>query len=181
MNKHFRLARTFGFLVACYLTLPLHAHLMVEQHGSLNIQPNGIFAVLSVPVSAFAFSDENADGLMSLTELEAHKHSIISLVNSNALMSVNGEKLSMRGVLITADHSHSGPNQPAENIIVMGRYAIDDVNGLEHFYFDLFGTGKAQTMTITTKRFDTTEKTKTQLTPKQNRIVFNQLIAGQSV
>jgi hypothetical protein len=39
-----------------------HAHLMVAQHGTLNIVDDGVFMVLSLPISAFDGIDDDKDG-----------------------------------------------------------------------------------------------------------------------
>ena len=60
-------------LTVLMLTLSLPqaalAHLMVAQHGSLNIVGDGAFMVLSLPASAFEDIDENGDGDISMIEL----------------------------------------------------------------------------------------------------------------
>ena len=50
----------------------LHAHLMVEQHGTINFANGGAFLVLSVPVSAFSGVDDDGDGALSAVELSRH-------------------------------------------------------------------------------------------------------------
>jgi hypothetical protein len=50
-----------------------HAHLMVAQHGTLNIVDDGVFMVLSLPISAFNGVDEDSNGKISMLEFNNHR------------------------------------------------------------------------------------------------------------
>lgn len=49
------------------------AHLMVAQKGTLNLQGDGAYLVVSLPVSAFGGIDDDGDGALSNQELTAHE------------------------------------------------------------------------------------------------------------
>ena len=49
------------------------AHLMVAQKGTLNLQGDGAYLVVSLPVSAFSGIDDDGDGALSNQELTAHE------------------------------------------------------------------------------------------------------------
>ena len=51
-------------LLLCAIA-PAQAHLMVAQHGTLNLVGDGVYMVLSLPVSAFAGSDDDGDDKLS--------------------------------------------------------------------------------------------------------------------
>ncbi len=58
-------------LLAVLLVAPLaQAHLMPAQQGTLNVLENGVFVVVSLPVSALHGVDANGDGRLSDAELE---------------------------------------------------------------------------------------------------------------
>ena len=48
------------------------AHLMVAQHGTINVEGQRVYLVLAVPVSVFADTDDDGDGRMSEAELLRH-------------------------------------------------------------------------------------------------------------
>ncbi|WP_413699736.1 hypothetical protein ACLKMH_20465 [Psychromonas sp. KJ10-10] len=49
------------------------AHIMIAQHGTLNIHDNIVFMVLSLPVSAFTGIDDDGDGMLSVNEFDTHQ------------------------------------------------------------------------------------------------------------
>ena len=51
-----------------WLLLLAHAHLMVTQHGSLNIVDDGAYMLRSFATSSFEGIDDNSDGDISLIE-----------------------------------------------------------------------------------------------------------------
>jgi hypothetical protein len=53
------------------------AHLMVAQHGTLNVVDDGVFMVLSLPVSAFDGVDDDNDGKVSMLEFNNHRGAIV--------------------------------------------------------------------------------------------------------
>jgi len=52
---------------------PAWAHMMPAQQGTLNVVGNGVFAALSLPLSALAGVDDDGDGRLSPSELRAHE------------------------------------------------------------------------------------------------------------
>lgn len=63
-----------------------HAHLMVAQKGTLNLQGEGAYLVLSLPVSAFTGIDDNGDGAWSDAELAAHQDGIHQQLRARLLL-----------------------------------------------------------------------------------------------
>jgi len=61
---------------------PANAHFVAAQNGTLNLDGDGAFLVLSVPVSALRGIDEDGDGALSKDELQAQMESIRQQVQS---------------------------------------------------------------------------------------------------
>ena len=71
MSKRYcrSVVRCVTTLCAMATVTTAHAHLMVEQHGTINFTNGGAFLVLSVPVSAFDGVEDDGDGALSAKEL----------------------------------------------------------------------------------------------------------------
>jgi hypothetical protein len=76
------LLRRFAAAMLLWLAaLPAaQAHLMVAQHGTINIVGDGAFMVLSLPVSALRGVDDDGDGKLSMAEMRAHHGHIVAAV-----------------------------------------------------------------------------------------------------
>lgn len=136
-------------LVLCALGLPVHAHLMVAQKGTLNFSGDGAYMVLSLPVSAFRSVDDDGDQLLSLAELRAHAGSIEQQVQAGVQLLSDGQPLELQGLMLNPSPPDDAPMAPASQIVVMGRYALGPaIHGAEHpalsFKLDLFGRAPAE-------------------------------------
>ena len=58
---------TVIFLSSILFSSHLYAHVMVAQHGTLNVVDNDVFMVLSLPVSAFEGVDD--ENLLAIAKL----------------------------------------------------------------------------------------------------------------
>ncbi|MDB4224445.1 hypothetical protein N9850_11770 [Granulosicoccus sp.] len=163
------------FIVTILAAPIANAHLMVAQHGTLNFLDNSVYMVLSLPSSAFGDADEDNDGLLSLTEFSTHRLSLIETVTEHvSLLSNKTDKLPIDGLMISPVTPHDDPKAPAAQIIVMGRYVLDDADSKLSFLVNLFGTNDLdQSIEITANRKSSNHKQVFELTPKLNEVKLN--------
>lgn len=139
------------------------AHLMVAQHGTVNIVDNGAFIVLSVPASAFYGVDEDDDGKVSMVEFNDHRAQIIESIRHNVVLSDNAGDLVLEGIMLSPEVAHdevfNGSSPRVEQITVMGRFALLDPNAAISLFVGLYGTKEAeQRLQVTgTRRADNAE------------------------
>lgn len=130
-----------------------HAHLMVADQGTLNFLGEDVYMVLSLPAAAFTDADEDDDGLLSITEFSNHRNDIIKIISENVSLSSKKEKLPLNGLIISPVTPHDAPKDPADQIIAMGRFALDDSKGELSFHVGLFSPNeKDPTLKITARR-----------------------------
>jgi HupE / UreJ protein len=146
MRNCSHLRRWMGWLLmALGLTgLPSHAHLMVAQKGTLNLSGSGGYLVLSVPVSALQDVDDNADHLLAPDELAAHSHSLATQLSAGIQLNNPNGPLALEGMMFNLSPADGQEGQPADQLIVMGRYALPDFSEPLSFRVSLFGTGSSE-------------------------------------
>lgn len=104
-----------------------HAHLMVEQHGTLKWGKGGYYFVLSVPVSALSGVDDDGDGLLSNKEFRTHYNLITTSVEKGySLESHTLGPSEIAGLLMNVSHLHNNANKPATHIVAMGRFNVPE-------------------------------------------------------
>lgn len=119
------------------------AHLMVAQHGTLNFKGDGVFMVLSLPVSAFDHIDDDGDGKMSFEEFLKHRPAIVKAVNEKVKLTDKKGARPLHGLMLTPVSPHIVANASGKQLVVMGRFALagldlESSNALE-FHIGLFG------------------------------------------
>jgi hypothetical protein len=124
------------------------AHLMVAQRGTLNLQGNGAFVVLSVPVSAFPGVDDDGDGKLSQAELADHHGDMQTTVEKGLLLNDAQANRPLQGIFFTPTPPDQTPQAPADQVVVMARFAlsgpIDDGDQNLSFTVKLFGSATAE-------------------------------------
>ncbi|MBG9389185.1 hypothetical protein [Caenimonas aquaedulcis] len=61
------------------LALPAaRAHLMPAGQGGVRVDADSVFAIVSIPVSAFKGFDDDGDGRMSLDEINKHREALLA-------------------------------------------------------------------------------------------------------
>jgi hypothetical protein len=146
---------------------------MVAQHGSLNIVDDGVFMVISLPVSAFKNIDNDNDGKLSTEEFTLHRSIIASTVHEKIILSDTNGKAALQGMMLAPVASHNSPQAPASQLIVMGRYTIVSPNSELQYKVDLFGTmpsEKTIEITVTNKQHNNKQHNNKQvikLSPKK--------------
>ena len=168
-----------GLLLSAAIVPNASAHMMAPQHGSLNFKGDGVFMVLSLPISAFEKVDEGGDGKMSGEEFTTHRKAIATAIKEKVKLTDKAGERPLQGLLLSPVAAHNIPGtdtQHAEQLVVLGRFALADVmsansDGLQ-FHVGLFGNKVAeQTLAITATRKSASDskpqKYKFTLTPEQ--------------
>ena len=118
---------TAGLLPGVLLMLAVssaHAHLMVAQRGTLNLQGNGAYMVLSVPASAFPRADDDGDGKLSQAELTAHRADMQTIVEKGILLHDSQVQRPLQGVFFTLSPPDDAPQAPSDQVVVMARFVL---------------------------------------------------------
>jgi len=147
---------------------PAQAHLMVAQHGTLNIVDDGAFMVLSLPVSAFEGIDDNNDGKVSMVELNNHRAAVVESVRNNVVLSANGENRPLQGITLSPviPHAATHATTALSQLVVMGRFSLDNADNAFRLHVGLYGTQAAeQLLEITATRRSDDQRQVLELTP----------------
>jgi hypothetical protein len=107
------------------LSTSAQAHLMVAQHGTLNLVGEGAFLVLSLPATAFPFADDDGDGRLGLSELRAHLPQLTAAVQAGVLLRDEEGLRPLEGVLLSLAPSDEAPAAPSVQLVVLGRFALE--------------------------------------------------------
>lgn len=111
-------------LVANMVIAPVaYAHLMVAQHGTLNVIDNHAFIVLSLPISAFNDLDDDLNKKVSIDEFNAHKKQISKTIKRGVYLNDHLYKFTLEGLLLNPEVSHDDANN-IEHITITGRYTV---------------------------------------------------------
>jgi hypothetical protein len=133
-------------------SLTASAHLMVAQKGTLNISGSGAYILVSVPTSAFKNVDDDSDGLLSARELSLHTKSINQQIQAGLqLCDVDGLR-PLEGLMLSLSAKDSIEGQPADQLVVMGRFALAEQNKPLSFQAALWGKNtneRSLSLTIT--------------------------------
>ena len=128
----------------------VHAHLMVAQHGTLNIVDDGVFMVLSLPVSAFGDLDQNGDGDVSMLEFNTHRAQVVELVEQNISLRDDHRSLALEGLLLSPVLSHDSNAQAIDQVTVLGRFNLNVSATDLAFTVGIYGRERSeQTLEIT--------------------------------
>jgi hypothetical protein len=152
------------------LTAPVspsaRAHLMVAQHGTLNIVDDGAFMVLSLPISAFEGVDDDSDGRVSMVEFNNHRAAIVESVGQNVTLSDKEGNLPLQGIMLSPVVPHDAPEDQVSQLIVMGRFSLAGAEGALRFQTGLFGKQSTeQSLKITVTRNSDNHEHVFELTP----------------
>jgi hypothetical protein len=132
-----------ALLAILFLSLPVSAHLMVAQKGTLKLGKGGYFFVVSLPVSAVAGIDDDGDGLLSAKEMRTHGETIKSAIRAGFVLEsdVAGPRV-IEGLLLNRAHRHSRAKRPASHIVAMGRFSAEPEDVGLVLRTSLFGKAK---------------------------------------
>lgn len=168
-------------LVNMLFSQQLSAHMMVAQHGSLNVVDGGVFMVLSLPISAFSGIDDDKDGKLSPQEFATHRADISETIHSKVILKDNSGKLSLKGMMLSPVTSHHAPKAPASQLIVMGRYTLNTSSSELEYQIGLFGNNATEkTIAITATRKEDGSKQKIELSPKRpSSALFKEVLVNK--
>ena len=123
MNTPRALTLTGLSLSAALVASSADAHLMVAQHGTLNLVGDGAFMVLSLPATAFPRADDDHDGRIARGEFERHYRDIAAAVSAGvSLVDADGSH-APEGVLLSLSPDDATPLAPAPQLVALGRIA----------------------------------------------------------
>lgn len=153
-------------LLGAFGVTPARAHLMVAQHGTLNIVDDGAFMVLSLPISAFDGLDENADGRVSMLEFNNQRSVVVSLIRAHVVLTDAEGPAPLQGIMLSPVRPHGVNDASISELIVMGRFDVNQPDGELHFHVSLFGNGAdEQSIEMTAKRQQNGQEHSFELTP----------------
>ncbi len=169
-NQYFAVT-VCGLLLNMLVSFQLHAHMMVAQHGTLNLKGNGVFMVLSLPITAFNGIDDDNDGKLSVAEFNSHKPMIAKAVNENVVLSDQHGKRLLQGMMLSPVTSHhiSTPSDDstASQIVIMGRFSLADDSENLQYQVSLFGNSSDEKLMKITATHEKHGKTQAfELTPE---------------
>jgi hypothetical protein len=97
--------RSLGLAALLLISTSVQAHLMVSEHGTLNLVGDGGFLVLSLPAAAFPFADDDGDGRLALAELRVHQARLTAAVQAGVLLRDDAGPRPLEGVLLSLSPS----------------------------------------------------------------------------
>jgi len=170
--KHIALAG-FIFSLSILFGVKSEAHVMVAQSGTLNVMEDGVFMVLSLPVSAFEGIDYDKDGLLSNDEFIKHRSLIVAAIIDGVLLSDESGVLPLQGMMLSPVIHHESQsmshNPLASQIVVMGRFPLTESSEELQFFINLFGKDKSeQLIKIAVTRKQDQQFQNFELTPTNN-------------
>jgi hypothetical protein len=132
-------ATLFSWALSMAVWQPAHAHLMVAQHGTLNVVDDGVFMVLSLPISAFDGVDDDSNGKISMVEFNNHRRVIVESVRQHVTLSDKQGKVPLQGIMLSPVALHDSNGESLSQITVMGRFTVNNsINDLR-FHIGLYG------------------------------------------
>jgi hypothetical protein len=135
-----RLPSVVAVLAALACGTPAYAHLMPQQHGTLNVRDNAVFCVFSVPVSALSGWDLDADGRMHATELERARASVMREITAGITLDAGGDAGQRDFIQASLDLEEGiSPTGGATHLIVLLRQSFVAVPKDVRLTMTLFG------------------------------------------
>lgn len=122
-------------LCLCLLFSPLaQAHLMVAQHGTLNIVDDGAFMVLSLAISSFQGIDDDNSGDINLLEFNRHRAEIVQAVKREITLQDAEGQCALQGVMLSPVTDHQALQDTTTQVAntqvaitqvtIMGRFSL---------------------------------------------------------
>ena len=140
---------TFIAIAAVLLAVPrAHAHLIVAQHGTLNIVDGRVYMAISIPVSAFDRVDDDGDGAVTLQEVDNHRSSIAATVQQKITLHTGNTVLPVQGLMLSPTLTHDHKQQQVGNgvtqLVAMGQFQLDNTESALFLRIGLQGTDRSE-------------------------------------
>jgi hypothetical protein len=123
MNLFLRCLRGLSWLLlmAC---ASAQAHLMVAQKGTLNLQGDGVYLVVSLPTSAFSGIDDDGDGAWSAQELGLHGPQIQDQLKAQLQLRDAQGLRPIDGITLVPMPPDDKPTDPVTQLVVLARFQL---------------------------------------------------------
>ncbi|MFT5485061.1 MAG: hypothetical protein ACI9GW_003731 [Halieaceae bacterium] len=159
--------------ISLFMVELAHAHLMVAQHGTLNILDDRVFMVLSLPISAFEGIDDDSDGRVSMIEFNLHRASIVETIKKEVRLSDEFGECSLRDIMLSPVLPHDASSESLYQLAVMGKFTLDNPKSLLRFHSGLYGKQAAEKiLEITATKKSVEQKHVFELTPIASAVVL---------
>lgn len=130
-----RFFRSLWRAVQCALwlaPLALSAHVVETGHATVSLSGKQVFVAISIPVAALTGADDNADGVLDRTEIQAHQADLIAQVQSGLGLEGDGRKAVWSQMVLTPAQPTETPSAGAPasaappQLLAVGAAAWDD-------------------------------------------------------
>lgn len=122
------------------------AHMMPAQQGTLNVLDNAVFAVFSLPLSAFPGNDDNGDGRLSPAEVVAHAAAMQAEIPRRVRLYDGGRAGRADFVQVSAEHDErdSLSNAGSTHLLVLMKTSFDAPPRALRIEADVWGTAASE-------------------------------------
>ena len=157
------------------LATTVHGHLMGEQKGTLNFNNGGAFLALSAPVSAFVGIDDDGDGRWSVEEFDQHTNLIKKQISETVQLRDDlNVATPLQGLLLSLVHVDHNSTVPANQLMILGRFAVNEDVSSPSLHINLQGKGdNEKIITITATRGAHSQKMAFSVTANSHTMGFN--------
>ena len=157
------------------------AHLMVAQTGVLNIVGDDVFMALSIPVSALENVDQDHDQEVSLFEFNSRRNEIITQIQTAIGLETKGSPAVLHDLRLVPVRPHGGDSVYISQLIVLGRFELNDGMKALNFRMSLFGRNPEESsMKVTAKHPRSGQESVVLLTPAApSSALFASVVAQQ--
>lgn len=129
-------------LLALAGTSAVRAHLMPAGQGSVRIEADSAFSVISIPVSVLTGFDDDGDKLISLAELNRHRDDLLRQVAQRLTLLGDGQAGERVFEDLLIPHLHDpGARAATDQLIAMQRHRWPAPIGTLSLRADIFGAG----------------------------------------
>lgn len=148
------------------ISVQASAHLMVAQHGTLNIIDNNAFMVLSLPISGFENIDDNNNGEISMIEFNSHRAAITFQVRKHIKMRDEQGNIVLEEIILSPVISHDDESQSISQLTILGKFNLRNNSDNLVFQADIYGKAETEKhLALTAKRKAKSQIQTFELTP----------------
>jgi hypothetical protein len=140
------------WLISLLLTgTAAYAHLVDAQKGTLSLDADRAYLVMSIPISGLQGFDDNGDGLLSTDEFKTHLQAIESQIQNGIELSDSKRIIPISNLVVQLSLSSDKP-EPERQLLAIGQYALQGMGTDLRFKVQIFGLRadeKRQYITVT--------------------------------